>query len=230
MGHLTLDIGCGPNPWILKQYQEFAAHGNEEAVTTPLMKAVARFEQSDRYICIDHDARLLEIAKRDLDKIKEYDGKDVQYLEADGTKLPFESEVADIAILSDVLSAPDPYQAMDAGERLVSVRECAKMTLIDEALRVLKPDGRLIIAIYQTPNHANHAMQKLRDRINQKEIVLAAQYGEYEPQTDIWNLYEVVLMKRGAYTGEPLIVPTTEAQRLKSDAHATAMNRWAQYC
>jgi demethylmenaquinone methyltransferase/2-methoxy-6-polyprenyl-1,4-benzoquinol methylase len=85
---------------------------------------------------IDLSPGMIEVARRKSPK-------DIRYYVEDGTALHFDDHVFDCAILSFSLHEKD---------------ETIRGRIIEEALRVLTPDGRMILVDYLTPRHFRSAM------------------------------------------------------------------------
>ncbi len=124
----VLEIGCGRSvaPWLeernLEEYRE--AH----IVRTDIKKEKLKDAKEST------EGRIEKLGDR-------FNGK-VEYMAADATNLPFESNSLDEVYIANVLGDPDVSE--------VNARD----KIITEAARVLKENGELIIAEWATPEFA----------------------------------------------------------------------------
>jgi len=99
--------------------------------------------RSRRYVCLDLSAKLLDAAQARLTRMPQ-----VSLVRGDMHALPFSSERFELVLLSNVLAyASEPARALD------------------EALRVVKPGGELLISTLHKHDHMD----------------IAAQYGHRQP-------------------------------------------------
>ncbi len=196
---VILDLGSGSVPWVVGSYVYQHKDCGRLDVRTALQIAVTTLSPGDRYICFDRDegntaSAALEIAQLTRLRGKALEGV-VEFETGDGTNLPYEAAFVDIVILSNVLSAPIEgrlYQGSiaprTADDDVCVSSEEAKIALVNEAIRVLKPEGSLIIANDLTPIDAKDAMRHLDTLSEQGRVYLEEEHGAYE-DTDDWIIW-----------------------------------------
>lgn len=218
---LILEVGCGAWPLSLGRSTILTNPTKYEPRITPLMDEYADLESGDRFICIDKSddsikkaqARLEELAKNN----HAIDASRVTLRQGDGRNLKFKNKSVDVVAFSDVFSAPypgatpasEPYPA----ERCISDR--AKRVMIQEAMRVLKDAGVLLVCIHLTPCYARDTMEWIEEKlVKTGKLQLMKQCGEFVGRSDDWYLYHAAFQKMPA----PVIrlsemVPWTERQK-----------------
>lgn len=179
-----LDIGVGKNPWLIRHFLD--------GISSPLFKLYRGVPVNTKYTCVDSRKESLKLAKENLKKHKKVVRGNVDLMLMNGSELTFEAKTFDTVILSDVLSIPpedwcscedDPdCTGCKNGKVCKGCPEEIKDKIISEAIRVLKPGGKLIVAVYQTSRYAYRALDDLKKNSTISEIKnLTA--GEYNVET-----------------------------------------------
>lgn len=218
---LIVEIGSGAWPWPLQEVRYRDQAGFD--VRTPLQVETACLRASDRYICIDRLAFHHEAARKNLEQCQDTEKylaqKIIEFQTVTSCILPLTVASVDIVIMCNVLSAPLPERkylgtfSETTYPEDVCVIQKDKKKLLDEALRILKQDGSLILANDLTPNYATEAMKYVEHLCEQGELSLCRQFGSYI-DTDDWIICHQQYQK--PHLNQPIspqIEPWTDAQR-----------------
>lgn len=198
------------------------------------MDAYADVRSGDRFLCLDSDPEFIKKAIQNVKNSKKEFGiagpPPIEFVVADGRKLSLADGSADAVILQDVLSAPtpgttpvlEPYPP----DRCISSR--TKWRMIEEALRVLKDGGALVIGIEQTPCYAERIMARIqKELVTEKKVTLVRQCGTFVPNSDNWHLYHAVFQKEpGPAVTSVEITPWTPAQKRYIKKYADSWTYW----
>lgn len=165
-----LDIGSGKFPWFFRQLR------TEYRPPHPLVATIDFLSPTACYYCVDADddslkAGIQTFRERSIDDRMRQPTFEVM----DGRNLSFTDATFDIVVIADVFSIPERdwcrcddecdlwYDAHTAaregipkcrGEICKALSFDDKQCILNEAHRVLKPSGKLVVALYQTPLEA----------------------------------------------------------------------------
>lgn len=181
-----LDIGSGKWPWIIRQ------HHNDHRPPHPILNGIDFLSEDVVYCCIDNDTdHLAAGGETYLEMASERYMNEPRFRLMDARNLDFDDETADRVIISDVFSIPERnwctcadecdfgYDQATAlregippctGEVCKALRFEEKKQVLNEVLRVLKPLGILIIALYQTPIEAYRMLAHLKGESQLEKI------------------------------------------------------------
>lgn len=220
---LIIEIGCGICPWPVKRQlatdspEKYSQHRSE------IMDEYANLESDDRFVFSDINIELIRSVREFLIKcglMKKYTGFANRILAnlfvADGGKLPFVGGIADVVIVSDVLSAPEPGTApvSEPYPDDVCISSAAKKMIVRSAVRLLKDEGTLVIAVSQTPCYAKSELAWFQKEYLEPGIMrLTKQCGKFV-NSDNWHLYHAAFKKKCADDSSgAVIIPWTKAQK-----------------
>jgi hypothetical protein len=193
---IILEVGSGGVPWVVTS-EVYRTRFDCDARTL-LQIEVTTLAACDRYICFDKFAANHAKAKDEFEELislgRGVPSGTVEFVKGNGAALPYAAHFADAVILSNILSAPVPgklymgsqYQTTQPREFCVSEED--KRSMLDEAVRVLKPGGSLIIANDLTPCYAQKALQHVAKLCKQGRIHLSREFGAYQ-ETDDWIVW-----------------------------------------
>lgn len=191
-----LEIGSGSVPWpvtsYVYQYQRFGFDAR-----SALQVEVTTLTEADRYICFDkyeanHDHAKLEF--QELTRLGQHISAQLEFVTGDGVQLPYGTGHADVVVLSNILSAPITGRLYmgsarrDVHDPAICATEEDKVAMVQEAIRVLKPVGSLIIANDLTPCYAKPSMKHLAALCEEGRIHLFREFGSYV-ETDDWIVW-----------------------------------------
>jgi len=191
-----LDVGCGIAPWLMREEKigDYSwlikkricdnRHG-----FLPYEKHVG-VSKDQFYFCVDIEASAIQEAQKDVEALtKEYTNSLIDgvmiFGKIDGRNLPFSNDSFDVVIFSDVISSP------------YVCREHIK-EILREMVRVMKPDARLIVTAYQTPEVSWHNRGYLE---TMQELRLESEYQKSEFQgldecmPVFWDIFELVYLR-----------------------------------
>ena len=140
-----------------------------------------KFEENDVYIGIDIKKHRVKEARRRVERLRPENRK-ARFISADAEHLPLKDSSVDELYFGNVLGVP-------------SISEEDRIKFLDEAERVLRKEGRLIIKETNTPLAVDDLRELLEGRSLEQEKFLT-------PKDKDWN-EEVELYHRGAAKTEP---------------------------
>lgn len=198
------------------------------------MDAYADVRSGDRFLCLDSNPECIEGAILNVKASKKEFGiagpPPIEFAVADGRKLPLADGSADAVILQDVLSAPTPGTTprSEPYPLDICISSRTKWRMIEEALRVLKNGGVLVIGIAQTPCYAKRIMTRIqKELVTEKKVTLVKQCGTFVPDSDDWHLYHAVFQKEpGPVVTSARITPWTPAQKRYIKTYAASWLQW----
>ena len=227
---LIVEVGCGESPWLLKRSRCLSNPARAMPNLTPLMEEYANPRNGDRFICLDIDPSRVREAIKKTRRFADLKGARISFQVGDGMKLPFKNGEVDAVILANILSAPEPGTApvSEPYPEELCIDTNDKWRMIQEALRVLRNDGLLIIDICQTPCYATRAMRQIEEKlVSAGRIRLVTQCGWFVGGSDDWHLYHAAFQKSGKAVIKPLIiVPWTKEQKEYIRQYAAS---WTMY-
>lgn len=204
------DLGCGKSPWLLRNYfRKIWKFG------TPLSDAYCGVPAGTTYFCV-------EVHRPDFDyisgKLKEFSAQypdlvmgDIEFICADARRSGLQEQSLDAVILSDVVSAPPPRHADLDDYGKPGLTNNSKRQIVDSAIDLLRLDGRLIVATYQTPVHGAKIFEYL---LQTQRLALLEQHGSPKIHGSLDNyIYELVFGKTNVRsTARPKITPLNARQ------------------
>lgn len=206
-----LDLCCGRVPWVARNFV-----WKQDGVGTELSNSFSFVPEGALYLCVDNDTSVISRGKKLVAKIANMDSSvfrgQIKFQCSDARKLSLQLESFDIVILADFVNTPTEDYSYGGERASVGLSEEIKREIIEKAILLLKPSGRLIVACYETPQYAEHILENLTTK--ESRIVLVEQYGGV---SETWGrgkrcLCELVFQKIRQKT-EPRRVPTNNKQR-----------------
>lgn len=231
---LIVEVGSGCQPWVHIQSQCRAHPKDNVPCRTAIMDAYADVRSGDRFLCLDSNPECIKMGIENMRGSKKEFGivgpPPIEFVVADGRKLSLADGSADAVILQDVLSAPTPGTTprSEPYPLDVCISSRTKWRMIEEALRVLKDGGALVIGIEQTPCYAKRIMARIqKELVAEKKVTLVRQCGTFVPNSDNWHLYHAVFQKEpGPAVTSAEITPWTPAQKRYIKRYAAS---WLRY-
>lgn len=206
-----LDLCCGRVPWVARNFV-----WKQDGVGTKLSDRFSSVPKRTLYLCVDNDASVISQGKKLVADIANMDSSvfcgQIEFRRSDARKLSLPPESFDIVILADFVNVPaEDYNY--GGERAsVGLSEEIKREILEKAILLLKPNGQLIVAFYETPQYAECILENLTDK--ESRLVLVEQFGGV---SETWGrgkrcLCELVFQKTSQKT-KPRRVPINKKQR-----------------
>ena len=206
-----LDLCCGRVPWIARNWL-----WKRDGVGTELSDSFSSVPEGTLYLCVDNDASVISLGKRLVAKVANIDSSvfrgTIKFRCSDARTISLPPESFDEIILADFINAPAEDYNYGGEERSVRLSDEVKREIIEKGMLLLKPNARLIVAFYETPQHAERVLENLTTK--ESGLILVEQYGGVN---ETWGkgkrcICELVFQKTDQKT-EPRRVPINDKQR-----------------
>lgn len=207
--HKIFDLCCGQIPWVLRNYI-----WKIDGVTSIISEPYSHLPQGAEYFCLDAKKKYFTRARTLIKSISQNDpgfnkGR-IEFVKADCTNLDNYVGTADTVFLADVLNTPCTEYVYRSQSPAAGIRESDKVKIVQQAVRILKPGGSLIVALYETPEYARTIVDSLRR--GDFGIQVEHEHGDLNELIGERCIFEMKLVKNPEHT-TPQITPISEKER-----------------